>query len=89
MHNYVSQPFGTVTRQMDENFESFAIVDHDEQTVSKPRLTLKLPSLKALKAQKPAKPPRPVKLKPLKEVLTRLIAQIKKYGLHTIEFPPF
>ncbi|KAF9042012.1 hypothetical protein BDZ89DRAFT_1128700 [Hymenopellis radicata] len=63
---------------MDENFESFAIVDHDEQAVSKPRITLKLPSLRALKAQKPAKPPRPVKLKPLKEVLTKLIAQIKK-----------
>ena len=53
-------------------------------------LKLVLPSLSALKAQKtkkkikltyeePAKKqPRPVKLKPLKEVLTKLIVQIKK-----------
>ena len=53
-------------------------------------LTLVLPSLSALKAQKAKKKikltydepvkkqPRPVKLKPLKEVLTKLITQIKK-----------
>lgn len=53
-------------------------------------LRLVLPSLSALKAQKTKKKikltygepvkkqPRPVKLKPLKEVLTRLIVQIKK-----------
>ncbi|KAI3618617.1 bromodomain containing 7 [Moniliophthora roreri] len=57
-------------------------------------ITLVLPSLKSLKAANaakkgksksspypqglPQKAPRPVKLKPLKEVLTRLIAQIKK-----------
>lgn len=64
---------------MDESFESFAVVDNDEEPPPQPRITLKLPSLKALKSQKPAKPPRPVKLKPLKEVLGRLIAQIKKY----------
>ncbi|RDX56462.1 hypothetical protein OH76DRAFT_389097 [Lentinus brumalis] len=62
------------------------------QTPAKPSkgLTLVLPSLSALKAQKARKKikltyeepvkkqPRPVKLKPLKEVLTKLITQIKK-----------
>ena len=53
-------------------------------------LTFVLPPLSALKAQKPKKKikltyeepvkkqPRPVKLKPLREVLTKLITQIKK-----------
>ena len=51
-------------------------------------ITLVLPSLKALKAANKAKanvvadntkkPPRPVKLKPLKDVLTKLIYQIKR-----------
>ena len=57
-------------------------------------LTFVLPPLSALKAQKPKKKikltygepaqepvkkqPRPIKLKPLKEVLTKLITQIKK-----------
>ncbi len=53
-------------------------------------LTFVLPPLSAVKAQKGKKKikltyeepvkkqPRPIKLKPLKEVLTRLIAQIKK-----------
>ena len=53
-------------------------------------LTLVLPSLSALRAQKTKKKikltyeepvkkqPRPIKLKPLKEVLTKLIAQIKR-----------
>ena len=69
--------------------------DHAEnlQNGSKPStgLTFVLPPLSALKAQKnkkkvkltyeePAKKqPRPIKLKPLKEVLSRLILQIKKY----------
>ncbi|KAI8977731.1 hypothetical protein BD414DRAFT_524360 [Trametes punicea] len=60
-------------------------------TKSSSGLTLVLPPLSAIKAQKskkklkltleePVKPkaPRPIKLKPLKEVLTKLIAQIKK-----------
>ena len=54
-------------------------------------LTFVLPPLSAVKAQKSkkkiklsyeepvkTKAPRPIKLKPLKEVLTKLIAQIKK-----------
>ena len=69
---------------MDESFESFDVVDHDEQTLPKPRITLKLPSLKALKSQKSAKPPRPVKLKPLKEVIGKLIAQIRKCVLAVV-----
>lgn len=72
---------------MDENVESFAIVDSDEEATTKPRITLKLPSLKSLKAQKPVKPPRPVKLKPLKEVLARLIAQIKKCVIFRLSNP--
>ena len=70
--------------------------DHAQtsQNGSKPStgLTFVLPPLSALKAQKnkkkvkltyeePAKKqPRPIKLKPLKEVLSRLILQIKKYA---------
>ena len=62
------------------------------QNTNKPStgLTFVLPPLSALKAQKPKKKikltyeepvkkqPRPIKLKPLKEVLSKLIVQIKK-----------
>ena len=60
-------------------------------TKSSSGLTFVLPPLSAVKAQKSkkkiklsyeepvkTKAPRPIKLKPLKEVLTKLIAQIKK-----------
>jgi bromodomain-containing protein 7 len=55
-------------------------------TTTTPRLTLVLPPLQSGKLKfkkkgkdgKPSAPPRPPKLKPLKEVLARLIAQIKK-----------
>ena len=62
---------------------------------SRTGLRLVLPPLSAVKALKSKKKatkgvafheaatpkiPRPVKLKPLKEVLTKLITQIKKYG---------
>lgn len=59
-------------------------------------LTLVLPSLKALKARQTQQPspydvdlqekriPRPIKLKPLKEVLVKLITQIKKWATRTL-----
>ncbi|RPD66425.1 hypothetical protein L226DRAFT_479067 [Lentinus tigrinus ALCF2SS1-7] len=80
--------------------------DHAQpsQSPAKPSrgLTLVLPSLSALKAQKAKKKikltyeepvkkqPRPIKLKPLKEVLTKLITQIKKkddyaFFLHPVD----
>ncbi|KIY64849.1 hypothetical protein CYLTODRAFT_401358 [Cylindrobasidium torrendii FP15055 ss-10] len=75
---------------MSESFDHTSALYHDEQEPPKPRITLKLPSLSSLKPQKKQKPPRPVKLKPLKEVLSKLISQIKKkddyaFFLHPVD----